>query len=167
MASIRELSHAIRTQLVELTANAVGVQGLVRGQLQDLRDGQQPRSPEQIALTNNLKTGVLFGAFVDMAWLISNSEERVRSVLQRFAIELGQAFQMYDDLCDSCPDSGKDQGKDLGKSTFVSTYGVEKVREQLYTHLSNAERNLRQVFNDADMIAGFMAMVFKKATIRA
>ncbi|WP_434627478.1 polyprenyl synthetase family protein [Pseudomonas sp. Z6-14] len=167
IASIRELSPAIRTQLVELAANAVGVQGLVRGQLQDLRDGQQPRSPEQIALTNNLKTGVLFGAIVDMAWLISNSEERVRSILQRFAIELGQAFQLYDDLCDSCPDSGKDQGKDLGKSTFVSTYGVEKVREQLFTHISNAERNLRQVFNDADMIAGFMAMVFKKATFPA
>ncbi|XXF01589.1 polyprenyl synthetase family protein [Pseudomonas sp. D3-10] len=167
IASIRELSPAIRTQLVELAANAVGVQGLVRGQLQDLRDGQQPRSPEQIALTNNLKTGVLFGAIVDMAWLISNSEERVRSILQRFAIELGQAFQLYDDLCDSCPDSGKDQGKDLGKSTFVSTYGVEKVRQQLFTHISNAERNLRQVFNDADMIAGFMAMVFKKATIPA
>ena len=165
IASISELAPAIRTQLVELAANAVGMKGLVSGQFQDLRDGQRSRSPEQIALTNTLKTGVLFGAIVDMAWLISNSDERVRAVLQNFALELGQAFQMYDDLCDNCPDSGKDQGKDVGKSTFVSIYGVDKVREQLYTHLANAERNLRQVFDDADMIAGFMAMVFKKATI--
>lgn len=165
IASINDVSPAIRTQLVELAANAVGMQGLVRGQFQDLRDGQQARSAEEIAMTNNLKTGVLFGAIVDMAWLISDSNEGARATLQSFAMELGQAFQMYDDLCDTCIDTGKDAGKDGGKSTFVSIYGTEKVRAQLHIHLSNAESNLRRVLGDADLIAAFMTMVFKKAKI--
>lgn len=147
IASINDVPPAIRTQLVESAANAVGMQGLVRGQFQDLRDGQQVRSPEEIAMTNNLKTGVLFGAIVDMAWRISDSDEEARATLQSFAMELGQAFQMYDDLCDDSPDTGKDQGKDVGKSTFVSIYGAEKVRAQLHLHLSNAELNLRKVFS--------------------
>ncbi len=167
IASISDLSPVVKTQLVELAANAVGMQGLVRGQFQDLRDGQQSRSPEEIAMTNNLKTGVLFGAIVDMAWLITSSEETIRPTLQTFAMELGQAFQMYDDLRDRCPDSDKDQGKDAGKSTFISLYGEDKVREQLHVHLSNAELNLRRVFRDADMIASYMKMVFNKAALTA
>ncbi|WP_296254218.1 MULTISPECIES: polyprenyl synthetase family protein [unclassified Pseudomonas] len=167
IASISDLSPAVRTQLVELAANAVGMQGLVRGQYQDLRDGQQSRGPEEIAMTNNLKTGVLFGAIVDMAWLISNREENVRPTLQAFAMELGQAFQMYDDLRDCWPDSDKDQGKDAGKSTFVSLYGQDRVKEQLHVHLCNAELSLRQVFGDSPLIAGYMKMVFTKAALTA
>lgn len=163
IASIRDVPPAIRTQLVELASNAVGMQGLVCGQFQDLRDGQNTRSAEDIAMTNNLKTGVLFGAIVDMAWLISDSDESARSTLESFAMELGQAFQMYDDLCDCRADTGKDAGKDAGKSTFVSIYGEEKVRAQMHVHLANAELGLRKVFDDADLIAGFMNLLFKKA----
>ena len=165
IAATREVLPSIRTELVELASNAVGMQGLVRGQFQDLRDGQQPRSPEDIAITNNLKTGVLFGAIVDMAWLISGSDESIRSSLQRFAMELGQAFQMYDDLCDVRCDTGKDSNKDRGKSTFLSIYGEQKLLANLQMHLSNAEKELRTVFADADLIAGFIASMFKKAAV--
>ncbi|MGH8420132.1 MAG: polyprenyl synthetase family protein [Pseudomonas sp.] len=167
IASINDLSPVIRTQLVEVAANAVGMQGLVRGQFQDLRDGQQARRAEEIAMTNNLKTGALFGAIMDMAWLISSSDVLVRPILQNFAVELGQAFQMYDDLRDKCSDGDKDQGKDTGKSTFVSLYGEDKVREQLQVHLSNAERNLHKVYGESHMIAGYMRMVFDKASVIA
>ncbi|MFJ4054972.1 polyprenyl synthetase family protein [Pseudomonas sp. NPDC089743] len=165
IAATREVPPAIRSELVELASNAVGMQGLVRGQFQDLRDGQQPRSPEDIAITNNLKTGVLFGAIVDMAWLISDSDESTRSSLQRFAMELGQAFQMYDDLCDVRCDTGKDSNKDRGKSTFLSIYGEQELQANLQMHLSNAEIELRTVFVDADVIAGFIASMFKKAAV--
>ncbi|WAC00570.1 polyprenyl synthetase family protein [Pseudomonas putida] len=165
IAATREVPPAIRSELVELASNAVGMQGLVRGQFQDLRDGQQPRSPEDIAITNNLKTGVLFGAIVDMAWLISDSDESTRSSLQRFAMELGQAFQMYDDLCDVRCDTGKDSNKDRGKSTFLSIYGEQELQANLQMHLSNAEKELRTVFVDADVIAGFIASMFKKAAV--
>lgn len=165
IAAIHDLPAATRTQLVEVVANTVGMQGLVRGQFQDLREGQQNRGADEIALTNSLKTGVLFGAIMDMAWLISSADETVRPLLQNFAMELGQAFQMYDDLRDKCADSDKDQGKDEGKSTFVSLYGEQKVGEQLQLHLSNAERYLSQVYGNSRMIAGYMRMIFEKASV--
>lgn len=162
IASINDLRPEIRTQLVELAANAVGMQGLVRGQFQDLREGQQARTPEEIAVTNNLKTGVLFGAIVDMAWLISDADAALRPTLQTFALELGQAFQMYDDLRDTFTDSDKDQGKDIGKSTFVSLYGEARVKEQLQAHLANAEVSLGKVYGNSHMIASYMRLVFKR-----
>ncbi len=165
IAGISDLPPAVRTQLVEVMANAVGMQGLVRGQFQDLREGQQSRGADEIALTNNLKTGVLFGAIMDMAWMISGAADSIRPALQNFALELGQAFQMYDDLRDNGSDTGKDQGKDDGKSTFVSLYGEQNVLERLQAHLSNAERHLNQVYGDSLMIASFMKMIFEKAAV--
>lgn len=163
IAAISDLRSDTRTQLVEIIANTVGMQGLVRGQLQDLRDGQQSRGADEIALTNELKTGVLFGAIVEMAWMISGAEDFARPILQDFAMELGQAFQMYDDLRDRCSNSDKDQGKDEGKSTFVSLYGEQKVTEQLRVHLSRAESHLHQVYGNSSMIAGYMRVIFEKA----
>jgi geranylgeranyl diphosphate synthase type II len=166
VAAISDLQPAIRTQLVEILANAVGMQGLVLGQFQDLRDGQRNRSPEEIALTNSLKTGVLFGAIMDMAWLVGGGDESSRPALQSFAFELGQAFQLYDDLRDKCVDTDKDQGKDEGKSTFVALYGEEEVSKRLHAHLSNAEQHLSQIYGESQMIASYMQLIFQKAAAR-
>lgn len=163
VAAIKDVPPANRTRIVEILADTVGMQGLVRGQYQDLREGQHSRCAEEIALTNRLKTGVLFGAIMDMAWLISSDDERVRLELQGFATELGQAFQLYDDLQDDAFDNAKDQGKDKGKSTFVSLYGQQKVAEQLHAHLSMAEKHLDQAYGDAQAISAYLRLVFLKA----
>ncbi|MEE4125177.1 polyprenyl synthetase family protein [Pseudomonas viridiflava] len=163
VAAIKDVPPANRTRIVEILADTVGMQGLVRGQYQDLREGQHSRCAEEIALTNRLKTGVLFGAIMDMAWLISSDDERVRLELQGFATELGQAFQLYDDLQDDAFDNAKDQGKDKGKSTFVSLYGQQKVAEQLHAHLSRADKHLHQAYGDAQAISPYLKLVFFKA----
>nr|WP_241003590.1 polyprenyl synthetase family protein [Pseudomonas viridiflava] len=163
VAAIKDVPPANRTRIVEILADTVGMQGLVRGQYQDLREGQHSRCAEEIALTNRLKTGVLFGAIMDMAWLISSDDERVRLELQGFATELGQAFQLYDDLQDDAFDNAKDQGKDKGKSTFVSLYGQQKVAEQLHAHLSRADKHLHQAYGDTQAISPYLKLVFFKA----
>ncbi|WP_338013359.1 polyprenyl synthetase family protein [Pseudomonas viridiflava] len=163
VAAINDVPPANRTRIVEILADTVGMQGLVRGQYQDLREGQHSRCAEEIALTNRLKTGVLFGAIMDMAWLIGSDDERVRLELQGFATELGQAFQLYDDLQDDAFDNAKDQGKDKGKSTFVSLYGQQKVAEQLHAHLSMAEKHLDRAYGDAQAISAYLRLVFLKA----
>ncbi|SHM47368.1 polyprenyl synthetase family protein [Phytopseudomonas punonensis] len=160
VASIEGLRPLVRTQLVEILANTVGSQGLVQGQLQDLRDGKHARSEEEIAATNNLKTGVLFSAIMDMAYLISDAPKPVRSVLQRFAIELGHAVQLYDDLQDINPNSDKDQGKDDGKSTLLALYGEQKVRERLDEHLARAQVCLDEAYGGDVYIGRFLSMLF-------
>ena len=160
VASIEGLAPLVRTQLVEIVANTVGSQGLVQGQLQDLRDGKNARSEEEIAATNNLKTGVLFSAIMDMAYLISDAPQPLRSVLQCFAEELGHAVQLYDDLQDANPNSAKDLGKDEGKSTLLALYGEERVRERLDGHLARAQSCLDEAYRGDVYIGRFLGMLF-------
>ncbi|KIP88004.1 MULTISPECIES: polyprenyl synthetase family protein [Pseudomonas] len=160
VAGIEGLRPLVRTQLVEIVANTVGSQGLVQGQLQDLRDGKNARSEEEIAETNNLKTGVLFSAIMDMAYLISDAPKPVRGVLQRFAVELGHAVQLYDDLQDANPNNAKDQGKDDGKSTLLALYGEERVRERLDGHLARAQICLDEAYRGDVYIGRFLGMLF-------
>jgi geranylgeranyl diphosphate synthase type II len=160
VAGIETLPAATRTRLVSILAEAIGAQGLVKGQLQDLREGSQPRSAQQIAETNRLKTGVLFAAIMQMACEIADSPQAVREALLHFAGELGQAFQLYDDLRDHDPGTGKDQGKDAGKSTLVAVCGETATRERLLAHVRCAEQCLDQAFMGEQALASLVRRVF-------
>lgn len=164
VAAIDTVPAPVRTQLVALLANAIGNQGLVKGQFQDLRDGAHPRTAEEIAATNTLKTGVLFSAIMDMACLIGDARPSVHRALQAFALELGQAFQLYDDLRDRDPATGKDQGKDDGKSTFVALCGEVRAHERLQGHLARAQSQLGQAFDCELPIGRFLQLIFARAT---
>jgi geranylgeranyl diphosphate synthase type II len=163
LAAVALLSRAFG--VVASLANAVGMQGLVRGQFQDLRDGASPRTADDIALTNDLKTGVLFGAVLEMAALLGGADEATRAALQGFALELGQAFQLYDDLQDNCAESAKDVGKDAGKSTFMALLGEDKVRERLRAHVSQALIYLGQVYAADQDISRYVRGMFAKAMV--
>ncbi len=127
--------------IAELSA-AVGLQGLVQGQFQDLHDGAQSRSPEAIALTNELKTSVLFRATLQMAAIAANASPQVRQRLSFFAQDLGQAFQLLDDLTDGCKHTGKDVDQDQGKSTLVQMLGADNAERRLRDHLLSADAHL-------------------------
>lgn len=127
--------------IAELSA-AVGLQGLVQGQFQDLHDGAQSRSPEAIALTNELKTSVLFRATLQMAAIAADASPQVRQRLSFFAQDLGQAFQLLDDLADGCKHTGKDVHQDQGKSTLVQMLGADGAERRLRDHLRSADAHL-------------------------
>lgn len=133
-----------RTRMSSTLANAVGTKGLAMGQYQDLRSGRGQRSCDDIAVTNELKTGMLFDVAVNMATVIAESGDSVVLPLKRFAKAAGQAFQIRDDLLD-CLDStvtGKDTGNDAGKATIVLTMGAEEAQRQLAFLVQEADRHL-------------------------
>lgn len=163
LASVDSIPYAIRTQLVSCLAEAVGTQGLVRGQYEDLREGAQARSAQAITTTNELKTGVLFGATLHMAGLVAGANEAQQQSLRRFAIELGHAFQLLDDLTDGEPDTGKDAGKDAGKSTLVTLLGTEVTRRQLGRHLAQTDACLADVYGTASPISRYVHQLFAGA----
>jgi geranylgeranyl diphosphate synthase type II len=156
------MGPAIRNQLVGVLSGAIGPQGLVTGQCQDLRDGARPRSPEEITATNELKTGVLFGAALEMAALAAGASMSVRHSLCAFAIDLGHAFQIRDDLLDADGMvTDKDTGKDDGKSTLCALLGEDAVRQRLHGHLCAAEGHLADVFGPGSAIDGLVQAMFR------
>jgi geranylgeranyl diphosphate synthase type II len=158
------ISASARAHMSSTLADAVGAQGLAKGQYQDLRVGSGERSCDDIAVTNELKTGVLFGAAVSMAAIVTGSDDSVALPLQRFARAAGQAFQIRDDLQDGPENdvavTGKDIGKDVGKATLVATLGAEQARRQLAALLEEADQHLTSALGEGNHTGLFFHALF-------
>lgn len=139
VAAAEGVPSAARNEAVAELSAAVGMQGLVQGQFLDLDEGAAPRSEQDIATTNELKTSMLFSATLQIAATAADASPMVRQRLRHVAKDLGQAFQLLDDLADGQADTGKDIDQDLGKSTLVATLGVETVHRRLREHLQSAD----------------------------
>ena len=168
LATARDVPADVRARLVAKLAETVGDQGLVKGQFLDLRGSRQ--SAADIAVTNELKTGVLLGVAVDMAAIIAETDDCVAQSLRAFALAAGQAFQIRDDFQDDVGNdsavTGKDTGKDLGKRTFVNTLGRDEARRRLDQHLREAERHLSAALGGKGHTRLFVAGLFARTNGR-
>lgn len=162
VAEAQGLSAACKAASVAELSTAVGLQGLVQGQFLDLHEGDKARSPEAIQLTNELKTSRLFDATLQMAAIAAEASPQVRERLRSFALDLGQAFQLMDDLTDGLNGTGKDLNKDDGKSTLVAMLGAEVVHQRLSDHLRSADEHLANACPRGVSTRRFMRAWFDK-----
>jgi geranylgeranyl diphosphate synthase type II len=164
LATAHDIPPVTRSRLVARLAETIGTQGLVRGQFEDLRGGA--RSPDAIAATNELKTGVLLGVAVDMAAIIAQTDDAVARSLRAFALAAGHAFQIRDDFHDlpgnDSAVTGKDTGKDLGKSTLLVSLGLDEARLRLSGYLTEAERHLVDALGEKAETRRFVAGLFAR-----
>lgn len=149
-----------RMQMVERLSLAVGIQGLVKGQYEDLHEACHSRSIEAVMTTNTRKTGVLFQATLFMAALAAGASEAAMDALDRFALALGQAYQLCDDLSDGSATHGKDVHQDRGKTTLVSLLGPEEARRRLALQLEAADRHLGAVYGANSSFSQFVHGLF-------
>lgn len=162
IAEAQALPHDCKTQAVAELSIATGMQGLVQGQYRDLNEGAQARSAEAILATNELKTSRLFDATLQMAAIVANASLPARQRLRCFARDLGQAFQLLDDLADGVSGTGKDLNKDHGKSTLVAILGADAVRARLRDHLRSADEHLAHACEKGVATRRFMHAWFDK-----
>jgi farnesyl diphosphate synthase len=117
----------------KMLADASGAFGMAGGQAIDLANVGKPMTQAALEEMHALKTGAMFKAAVVLpALLIEADDARVES-LERFAANIGLAFQVVDDVLDATADSatlGKTAGKDAqnDKPTFVSLMGIESAQ---------------------------------------
>jgi len=160
-----------RTRMSSTLANAIGTKGLAMGQYQDLRSVRGQRTTDDIAVTNELKTGMLFDVAVNMATVIAESGDSVTLPLRRFAKAAGQAFQIRDDLMDvpgnDSAVTGKDVGLDAGKATIVMTLGVEEAQRQLAFLVQEADRHLISALGEQAGTRLFIRALFAEKSAAA
>ena len=163
ITNIENLPAYVRSRLVAALSCAVGRQGLANGQYLDLRGAAAKQSEEGIASLNKQKTGVLFAAALDMAAMASQADDHCRAELRAAAIDIGQAFQMRDDLEDGSPTVGmalKDRHKDQGKTTLVSLLGRETVKAKMLEHLRDAVAHLQAAIPRDPHLRDFVLQAF-------
>ncbi|MFL6575674.1 MAG: polyprenyl synthetase family protein [Povalibacter sp.] len=128
---------AIRLKLVELLAIGSGTEGMAGGQAVDLSAKGHRLNTAQIEDMHARKTGALIRASVLMAASCCvGLSAKVNEALDRYARDIGLAFQIQDDLLDVEGDPqvlGKPTGADSAenKPTYPAIVGVEPARERL------------------------------------
>lgn len=140
-----DLSDAVRADLVRIFASAIGADGLVGGQVMDLKERTAGMDPGRIEKLNELKTSALFIAAVLTGAVVAGASGAPLAAARTFATKLGLAFQIADDLLDDAAyagRTGKDTGKDLGKPTMVSELGTVAARALLDRYLVEARMAL-------------------------
>ncbi|MGC3873436.1 polyprenyl synthetase family protein [Halomonas sp. GXIMD04776] len=157
------LSAEQRTMMIGHLSQAIGAQGLVRGQYEDLHEAHRPRSVTDVMITNRHKTGVLFQVSLRMATLAAGTDQAATDALERFALALGQAYQLCDDLGDCSAVHGKDAYQDRDKATLVNLLGAEEVRRLLNEQLEEADRYLTLVYGPRSALCNFMRSLFPRA----
>ncbi|EAR61391.1 (2E,6E)-farnesyl diphosphate synthase [Neptuniibacter caesariensis] len=153
LANDQQQSADSKIKLIQLLSQASGHGGMVVGQSFDLRHVGKPLTLEQLEAMHQHKTGALLLCAVHMGAACGPrvSKEQL-DALTRYALAIGLAFQVQDDILDIEGDSetiGKPQGSDLelNKPTYPALLGLEGAKLKL-TKLHHEAIEALTIFNE-------------------
>lgn len=147
----------VRAELVATLARASGHEGMAGGQMMDMVAANRTFDLHTVTRLQQLKTGALLGAAVEMGAILGRVPVDGRAHLRAYARDIGLAFQIADDLLDFEGDEAK-AGKTLrkdkgqGKQTFVSLLGAERARGQAEALVDQAIGHLGQHGKEAELL---------------
>jgi len=128
----------VRVALCLGLARAIGVAGMVGGQMLDIgaEHSTAPLSVEEIARLQAMKTGALIKFSVEAGARLAGAGATARAALETYGKAIGAAFQIADDILDVESDAatlGKRAGKDAAhnKATLVGALGLKGARREL------------------------------------
>lgn len=137
---------SVRADLALSLAQASGAAGMVYGQALDIaaETSEKSLTLPQITALQAGKTGALIRWSACAGARLAQADT---SALDRYASDLGLAFQIADDILDVEGDeelAGKRLNKDAeaGKATFVSLLGLEEARSRAKSLVADAEAAL-------------------------
>ena len=157
----------VRIELVRTLGRASGLGGMAGGQMMDLVAETSKFDLPTVTRLQQLKTGALLAASVEMGAILGHLPAEGRRALRHYAHDIGLAFQIADDLLDHEGDeelAGKALRKDAeaGKSTFVSLLGADRAREQARILVEQAIGHLSSYGAEADLLRSVARFVVER-----
>lgn len=170
-----------KLRALQVIAEAAGAAGMVGGQALDLAadpsharpgaDGDAITSMDAAALADMhaRKTGALIRASVVAGAIMGGADDITVAALDRYAREIGLAFQIVDDILDvegASADLGKTAGKDAasGKPTYVALYGLAESKSLAARCLARAEQALATAGVQDSHLAGIARWIVERRT---
>jgi geranylgeranyl diphosphate synthase, type II len=162
-AAAEGLTAEQRLAAIDVLHWAVGLDGLVRGQQDDLADARAAMTPVDLERMYARKTGALFAAAAECGAIVAQKSS-LRGAMRKFGLDLGVGFQMLDDVVDARSTSdraGKDVDQDCGRTTFASLLGVNAAaalaRAKIEGALNTARVAARSAGGEGRMFTVFAA----------
>ena len=125
---------ALAIKAVATLSSLAGANGMIGGQVIDLKNENRKAGLETLSKMDELKTGALIKCAALFGCIAANADEEKIRAATEYATKIGQAFQIVDDILDVTGDE-KDLGKPIGsdkesgKSTYYTLLGLEKAQE--------------------------------------
>jgi geranylgeranyl diphosphate synthase type I len=118
-----------------LKVTTVAVWDLARGQEMDVNNETGEVTMDAYIETIRLKTSVLFAAGAAGGALVGGADDRTVKAIHEYAMSLGVAFQMYDDILGVIGDpkkTGKSAGNDIrkGKKTVIVCHAFDSIKDK-------------------------------------
>lgn len=125
----------ITSKMIVEIGSALGIDGVVGGQAADLAAKGKKIGRSELDFIHTRKTACLFIAAVACGGLAAGASEAVLAKLRRFALHLGLAFQITDDILDYGP--GRREG-------YPELLGVERSKLEAKKQIDSAVDALPQ-----------------------
>jgi geranylgeranyl diphosphate synthase, type II len=154
-------------RVVALIAGAAGHDGMVGGQLVDIRSEGKRLDPATVEFIHTHKTGALITVSVASGAILAGGDERQVEAITAYGKAVGLAFQIADDILDIEGDS-KQMGKGVGgdarkkKITYPSVLGLEASRRVQAEMVENAVDALRDFDHAADPLRLLAAYIIER-----
>lgn len=156
-----------QTELVRCLAAASGMDGMAGGQMMDIAAATSDYDLQAITRLQQLKTGALLAAAVEMGAIMGKLPPEGRAPLRAYARDIGLAFQIADDLLDAEGDEGR-AGKALrkdkvqGKQTFVTLMGAEGAKAQARALVEQAIGHLAHYGEEAAVLRALARYIVER-----
>ena len=157
----------VQAELVRTLSRASGHEGMAGGQMMDIVSDEQEYDLAQITRLQQLKTGALLAASVELGAVLGRVPPEGRTSLRAYARDIGLAFQIADDLLDVEGDEDKagkalrkDEGQ--GKQTFVTLMGRDNARARAEMLVDQAAKHLGNFGEDARVLIELAQFVVRR-----
>jgi farnesyl diphosphate synthase len=150
--------------MLHLLAQASGSRGMAGGQAIDLESVGRTLTQTELEQMHIHKTGALIRAAALLGAYCGGAQEDVMRAVDRYAQNIGLAFQVVDDILDDASDSatlGKTAGKDAArnKPTYVTVLGLGRARQlamELHGHAIECLRPFGVLAQRLEQLATFI-----------
>ena len=150
-STVKSVGAEVACKCVNILSNFCGTLGMVGGQVIDLEYENKKASLDIITEMDKKKTGGLIKAACMMGCVVGNAGDAEIRAAERYAENIGIAFQIVDDILDVVSteqELGKPIGSDVenNKINYVTELGIEECKK-LVDKLTNEAIESLSVFN--------------------
>ncbi len=143
---------ATAVKLIRQLAQDAGADGMIAGQVADLRAEHTPGTEETLEYIHVNKTAKMFRCAAAMGAICGGASQKQVVSLCEYGLSIGLAFQIADDILDETASSehlGKTAGKDLkaAKCTYPAVVGMGRAKE-IQRELTSAAASALEPFGE-------------------
>ena len=146
-------NHKKALQCLQILLDAASTRGMIGGQVVDITASQKRVKLHVLRDIHLKKTGALLRAAEQTACVIANANEQTKNALRDFALNIGLAYQVIDDILDEvgvdellAKESGEDQRNE--KVTYPILLGIEESKKQAIKLINDASKIIKYMPNN-------------------